>query len=271
MSRRSPTSSRAPGAQPPRAPRLGGYGGLDALVPGAAPSARADQAPLSKAADAAAGVATEALHGQLSQLTKRHLLCGCSGFQRGGRRVPGAQRAGRARVAQAPSPRVGESESATLLRISARPVEARASVPARSRGAPFVLALVPGKMHDEVAGLVRRARRNLGARARREARPHQVRVERALGHDFDVGPRARRRRHRPTRAAPSSATGPPTCATPPCPSDNAAPVVRTRRVASWRTRARAAPGPACRWHFGAIFRSSSWENDEFRTKKAPVL
>ena len=49
---------------------------------GAAPSARADQAPLSKAADAAAGVATEALHGQLSQLTKRHLLCGCSGFQR---------------------------------------------------------------------------------------------------------------------------------------------------------------------------------------------
>ena len=45
-------------------------------------SARADQAPLSKAADAASGVATEALHGQLSQLTKRHLLCGCSGFQR---------------------------------------------------------------------------------------------------------------------------------------------------------------------------------------------
>ena len=74
--------ARAPGAQPPRAPRLGGYGGLDALGSGAAPSARADQAPLSKAADAAAGVATEALHGQLSQLTKRHLLCGCSGFQR---------------------------------------------------------------------------------------------------------------------------------------------------------------------------------------------
>ena len=74
--------ARAPGAQPPRAPRLGGYGGLDALGSGAAPSARADQAPLSKAADAASGVATEALHGQLSQLTKRHLLCGCSGFQR---------------------------------------------------------------------------------------------------------------------------------------------------------------------------------------------
>ena len=45
--------ARAPGAQPPRAPRLGGYGGLDALGSGAAPSARADQAPLSKAADAA--------------------------------------------------------------------------------------------------------------------------------------------------------------------------------------------------------------------------
>jgi len=72
--------ARAPGAQPPRA-RLG-YGGLDALGAGAAPGARADSAPLAKAADAAAGVACEALHGQLSQLAKRHLLCGCGGFQR---------------------------------------------------------------------------------------------------------------------------------------------------------------------------------------------
>ena len=31
---------------------------------------------------AKAGVAPAALHGQLSQLTKRPLLCGCSGFQR---------------------------------------------------------------------------------------------------------------------------------------------------------------------------------------------
>ena len=40
-----------------------------------------DSAVASDGAEAI-GVATEALHGQLSQLTKRHLLCGCSGFQR---------------------------------------------------------------------------------------------------------------------------------------------------------------------------------------------
>ena len=69
--------ARAPGPSRP-VPRLGGYGGLDALGSGAAPSARADQAPLSKAADAAAGVATERSTAAL-QLTKRHL---CGGARR---------------------------------------------------------------------------------------------------------------------------------------------------------------------------------------------
>ena len=147
--------ARAPGAQPPRAPRLGGYGGLDALGSGAAPSARADQAPLSKAADAAAGVATEALHGRPAQLTKR--LLAAARLPARGALAPGAQRAGREAVRLGPPSRV--LESATLLRISARPVEARAQVLERVvEERPFVLAFVPGKMHDEVAGLVRRAR-----------------------------------------------------------------------------------------------------------------
>lgn len=68
--------------------RLGGYGGFpgpEALGGDKGGLASSKESPLRKAAEAAAGIATESLHGQMSQLAKRHLFSGdgcaaCKGF-----------------------------------------------------------------------------------------------------------------------------------------------------------------------------------------------